>query len=247
MEEFVRTEAVLGTKAMQRLAKARVAVFGIGGVGGHATDALARSGIGALDLFDDDTVSLSNINRQLVATHATLGRQKTDIMKEHILDINPTCLVTTHQMFYLPQTADSIDLSVYDYIIDAVDTVSAKLELVSRAAQANIPVISAMGAGNKLDPTRFEVTDISKTTMDPLARVMRKELKKRGIYRLKVVYSKEEPVVLNQTVTNETVAGRPGSPKKQAPGSLAFVPSVMGLILAGEVVKDLAGIGKASL
>lgn len=243
MEEFVRTEAVLGTDAMQKLAKARVAVFGIGGVGGHAADALARSGIGALDLFDDDTVSLSNINRQLVATHATLGKQKTDVMREHILDINPACQVTAHQMFYLPQTADSVDLQVYDYIIDAVDTVSAKLELVSRANRAGIPVISAMGAGNKLDPTRFEVTDISKTTMDPLARVMRKELKKRGIYRLKVVYSKEEPAVLNRTITTEAVSGRPGKPKTQAPGSLAFVPSVMGLILAGEVVKDLAGIG----
>ncbi|MCD8355960.1 MAG: tRNA threonylcarbamoyladenosine dehydratase [Clostridia bacterium] len=244
MEEFVRTEAVLGAEAMQKLGNARVAVFGIGGVGGHAADALARSGVGALDLYDDDTVSMSNINRQIVAKHSTLGRQKIEVMREHILDINPACKVTVHRMFYLPQTADSIDLSVYDYIIDAVDTVSAKLELVCRAEKANVPVISAMGAGNKLDPTRFEVTDISKTTMDPLARVMRKELKKRGIYRLKVVYSKEEPAVLKHEISNAKVAGRPGESKKQAPGSLAFVPSVMGLILAGEAVKDLAGVNE---
>ncbi|MDD6612126.1 MAG: tRNA threonylcarbamoyladenosine dehydratase [Clostridiales bacterium] len=244
MEEFARTEAVLGTEAMQKLAKARVAVFGIGGVGGHAADALVRSGIGAMDLFDDDTVSLSNINRQLVAAHSTLGRQKIEVMREHILDINPTCRVTVHRMFYLPQTADDVDLGVYDYIIDAVDTVSAKLELVCRAKQADVPIISAMGAGNKLDPTRFEVTDISKTTMDPLARIIRKELKKRGIYRLKVVYSKEQPAVLRHEIAGEAVEGRPGESKKQAPGSLSFVPSVMGLILAGEVIKDIAGIGQ---
>lgn len=246
MKEFARTEAVLGTEAMTKLAKARVAVFGIGGVGGNAADALARSGVGAIDLFDDDTVSLSNINRQLVAVHSTLGKQKIEVMREHILDINPNCQVTVHRMFYLPQTADRVDLRVYDYIIDAIDTVSAKLELVCRAKQTDIPVISAMGAGNKLDPTQFEVTDISKTVMDPLARVMRKELKKRGIYRLKVVYSQEQPAVLQQKIVSETVEGRPGENKKQAPGSLAFVPSVMGLILAGEVVKDIAGIGSNS-
>lgn len=241
-EEFVRTEAVFGTQAMERLADARVAVFGIGGVGGHAVDALARSGVGALDLFDDDMVSISNINRQLVATHATIGKQKTEVMRAHILDINPACQATAHNVFYLPETADSIDLSAYDYIIDAVDTVSAKLELVCRAHRAEVPIICSMGAGNKLDPTRFEVADIYKTSVDPIARVMRRELKKRGIRRLKVVYSTEEPSALKREIQNDSAADRPGSKNKQAPGSLAFVPSVVGLILAGEVLKDLAGI-----
>ncbi len=240
-EEFVRTEAVLGAEGMERLARARVAVFGIGGVGGHAVDALARSGVGALDLFDDDVVSRSNINRQLVATQATLGRRKTDIMRAHILDINPDCVVTVHNLFYLPETADRVDLSQYDYIIDAVDTVSAKLELVCRAQQAGVPIICSMGAGNKLDPTRFEVADIYQTSVDPLARVMRRELKKRGIRRLKTVYSREEPSALRREIANSAVPGRPGENNKRAPGSLAFVPSVAGLILAGEVIKDLAG------
>lgn len=240
-EEFVRTEAVLGAEGMKRLARARVAVFGIGGVGGHAVDALARSGVGALDLFDDDVVSRSNINRQLVATQATLGRRKTDVMRAHILDINPDCVVTVHNLFYLPETADRVDLSQYDYIIDAVDTVSAKLELVCRAQQAGVPIICSMGAGNKLDPTRFEVADIYQTSVDPLARVMRRELKKRGIRRLKTVYSREEPSALRREIANSAVPGRPGENNKRAPGSLAFVPSVAGLILAGEVIKDLAG------
>ena len=250
MEEFARTEAVLGTDAMEKLAKARVAVFGIGGVGGHAADALARSGIGAMDLFDDDTVSLSNINRQLVAMHSTLGRQKIEVMREHILDINPACRVTVHRMFYLPQTADRVDLSVYDYIIDAVDTVSAKLELVCRAKQADVPVISAMGAGNKLDPTAFEVADIYETSVCPLARVMRRELKKRGIKKLKVVYSKEPAMT---PIDDMAVSCRancicpPGTERtctqrRQVPGSNAFVPPVAGLIIAGEVVKDIAGL-----
>lgn len=241
-EEFVRTEAVFGTPAMERLAQARVAVFGLGGVGGHAADALARSGVGALDLFDDDTVAMSNINRQLVATHASLGRQKTEVMKEHILDINPACCVGVHNLFYLPETADMVDLSVYDYIIDAVDTVSAKLELVCRAKQAGVSIICSMGAGNKLDPTRFQVADLYQTSVDPLARVMRRELKKRGIHRLKVVYSTEEPSALLCEVSNDSTAQRPGSGGKRAPGSLAFVPSVVGLVLAGEVLKDLAKI-----
>lgn len=240
-EEFVRTEAVLGAEGMERLARARVAVFGIGGVGGHAVDALARSGVGSLDLFDDDVVSRSNINRQLVATQATLGRRKTDVMRAHILDINPDCVVTVHNLFYLPETADRVDLSQYDYIIDAVDTVSAKLELVCRAQQAGVPIICSMGAGNKLDPTRFEVADIYQTSVDPLARVMRRELKKRGIRRLKTVYSREEPSALRREIANSAVPGRPGENNKRAPGSLAFVPSVAGLILAGEVIKDLAG------
>ncbi|MDO5783707.1 MAG: tRNA threonylcarbamoyladenosine dehydratase [Eubacteriales bacterium] len=242
MEEFVRTEAVLGSEAMQRLAQARVAVFGIGGVGGHAVDALARSGVGALDLFDDDTVSLSNINRQMAATHATLGRRKTEVMRDHILDVNPACRVTVHNVFYLPDTADRIDLRAYDYIIDAVDTVTAKLEIICRAQKAGVRVVSAMGAGNKLDPTRFEVADINQTSMDPLARIMRKELRKRGVKHVKVVYSKEQPSALQHKIVSEAVAGRPGESKKQAPGSVSFVPSVMGLILAGEVIKDLAGI-----
>ena len=240
-EEFVRTEAVLGAEGMERLARARVAVFGIGGVGGHAVDALARSGVGALDLFADDVVSRSNINRQLVATQATLGRRKTDVMRAHILDINPDCVVTVHNLFYLPETADRVDLSQYDYIIDAVDTVSAKLELVCRAQQAGVPIICSMGAGNKLDPTRFEVADIYQTSVDPLARVMRRELKKRGIRRLKTVYSREEPSALRREIANSAVPGRPGENNKRAPGSLAFVPPVAGLILAGEVIKDLAG------
>ncbi len=242
MEEFVRTEAVLGAEAMKKLACARVAVFGIGGVGGHAADALARSGIGAMDLFDDDVVSLSNINRQMVALHSTVGQRKTEVMRAHILDVNPHCQVRVHDLFYQPETADTVDLGAYDYIVDAVDTVSAKLELVCRAAQAGVPIICSMGAGNKLDPTRFEVEDIYQTTVDPLARVMRRELKKRGIHRLRVVYSTEQPAALRQELDYEAVVGRLGSSTKHAPGSLAFVPSVVGLILAGEVIKALAGL-----
>lgn len=240
MEEFIRTQAVFGAEGMQKLAASRVAVFGVGGVGGHAADALARSGIGAIDLIDDDVVSMSNINRQLVARHSTLGRRKTEVMREMILDVNPECRVTVHNLFYLPETAQQLDLSQYDYIIDAIDTVSAKMELVCRANQVGVPIISSMGAGNKLDPTRFEVADLYKTTVDPIARIMRRELKRRGIRRLKVVYSTEEPSVCKQEVSNAPVEGRPGEAKKRAPGSLAFVPSVAGLILAGEVIKDLA-------
>lgn len=239
-DQFVRTEAIFGEAAMKRFAAARVAVFGIGGVGGFAVEALARSGIGALDLFDDDTVAPSNLNRQLIALHSTLGRKKTEVMRERILDINPEAAVTVHNLFYLPENADSIDLSVYDYIIDAVDTVSAKLELVRRAKCAGVPIVCSMGAGNKLDPTKFEVADISKTSVDPLARVMRRELKKEGIRNVKVVYSKEEPVMPHTAVRNDSAAQRPGSAKTNSPGSLAFVPSVAGLILAGEVLRDLA-------
>lgn len=238
-EEFIRTQAVFGTEAMEQLAKARVAVFGVGGVGGHAVDALARCGVGAIDLFDDDVVSMSNINRQLVARHSTLGRRKTEVMRDLILDVNPECSVIIHNLFYLPETADQIDLSQYDYIIDAIDTISAKMELVCRAKKAGVPIICSMGTGNKLDPTQFEVTDLYKTTMDPIARVMRRELKRRGIHKLKVVYSPEQPSVCRQELSNVPVAGRLGDAKKRAPGSLAFVPPVAGLILAGEVVKDL--------
>ena len=217
---------------MSRLVRARVAVFGIGGVGGHCVQALARAGVGAIDVFDDDVVSLTNINRQAVAMSSTLGQPKVEVIRDQILDINPTAVVTCHRMFYTPESADQIDLSVYDYIIDAIDTVKAKVELIIRANAAGVPVISAMGAGNKLDPTRFEVAELSQTSVCPLCRVMRAQLRKRGIARHKVVYSREEPV---RVVADET-GGR------HAPGSVSFVPPVMGLILAGEVIKDLAGI-----
>ena len=217
---------------MSRLVRARVAVFGIGGVGGHCVQALARAGVGAIDVFDDDVVSLTNINRQAVAMSSTLGRPKVEVIRDQILDINPAAVVTCRKMFYTPENADGVDLSVYDYIVDAIDTVKAKVELIVRANAAGVPVISAMGAGNKLDPTRFEVAELSQTSVCPLCRVMRAQLRKRGITRHKVVYSKEEPV---RVVADET-GGR------HAPGSVSFVPPVMGLILAGEVIKNLAGI-----
>ncbi|MBQ6152488.1 MAG: tRNA threonylcarbamoyladenosine dehydratase [Ruminococcus sp.] len=236
--EFSRAQLLLGAEGMEKLKKTRVAVFGVGGVGGYACEALARSGVGAIDLIDHDTVSLTNINRQIIALHSTIGRYKCDVMKDRILDINPSCQVTVYNTFYTKENADSFDLSLYDYIVDAIDTVSAKLMLIEKASAANTPIISSMGAGNKLDPTRFEVADIYSTSVCPLARVMRKELKKRGIEQLKVVYSKEEalsPVYDDENAYEDkgSVAGRP------APGSVAFVPSVAGLILAGEVVKDL--------
>ena len=211
--------------------EARVAVFGVGGVGGHCVQALARAGIGALDVFDDDVVSVTNINRQAVAMTSTIGRPKVDVIRDQVLDINPQAEVVCRRMFYTPENADSVDLSVYDYIVDAIDTVSAKLELICRAKALGIPVISAMGAGNKLDPTRFEVADLSKTSVCPLCRVMRTQLKKRGIVHHKVVYSQEEPL---RIVADE-------SNGRHAPGSVSFVPPVMGLIIAGEVIKDLAG------
>ena len=238
-EEFSRTEQLIGTEGVDRLAGAHVAVFGVGGVGGYACEALARAGVGALDLFDMDTVSLSNINRQIVALHSTVGRYKTEVMAERIKDINPDCAVTVHNVFYLPENAEEFPLEGYDYVVDAVDTVAAKIELALRAKAAGVPLISAMGAGNKLDPTRFAVTDISKTAGCPLARVMRRELKIRGIAHLKVVYSTEPaaPLAADAPVEEKT-------PGKRAPGSLSFVPSVAGLILAGEVIKDLVGSGK---
>ena len=217
---------------MSRLARARVAVFGVGGVGGHCVQALARSGVGAIDVFDDDVVSLTNINRQAVAMSSTLGRPKVEVIRDQILDINPAASVTCHRMFYTPENADGVDLSVYDYIVDAIDTVKAKVELICRANAAGVPVISAMGAGNKLDPTRFEVAELSNTSVCPLCRVMRAQLRKRGIARHKVVYSREEPV---RVVADETNG-------RHAPGSVSFVPPVMGLILAGELIKDLAGV-----
>lgn len=243
-EEWRRTELLLGAAAMERLAASRIAIFGIGGVGGHAAEALVRSGVGAFDLFDDDRVALSNINRQIVATHATIGQYKTDVMRARMLEINPSVQVAAHHCFFMPETADSIDFTQFDYIIDAIDTVTAKIELVLRAQAAGVPIISAMGAGNKLDPTRFEIADIYKTSVCPLARVMRQELKKRRVKRLKVVYSKEEPRVPQppQDMPEENANATPqriGAARRSTPGSTAFTPSVAGLILASEVVRDL--------
>jgi len=241
-EEFSRSGRLLGEAGMERLAGARVAIFGIGGVGGYVAEALARSGVGALDLIDSDTVNLTNINRQIIALHSTLGQYKVDVMKTRIADINPDCRVTAHRCFFLPETKDEFDFTQYDYVVDAVDTVTAKIQLVMQAKDAGVPIISSMGAGNKLNPTEFEVTDIYKTSVCPLAKVMRKELKQRGVRKLKVVYSKEETVKPAAELPKEQgEGGETGSvPVKRAtPGSVAFVPSVAGLILASEVVKDL--------
>ena len=233
-EQFSRTGILLGEAAVRKLNKARVAVFGIGGVGGYTVEALARCGVGQLDLIDSDTVSVSNINRQILATHSSVGKLKVEVAKARILDINPECSVRTYPIFYLPETAQQFDFTQYDYIVDAIDTVTGKLQLVERAVAAGTPIICSMGTGNKLDPSAFMVSDISKTSMCPLARIMRKELKKRGIHHLKVVYSQEE--ALTPDVDPEELA-RTG--KRQIPGSVAFVPGAAGLILAGEVVKDL--------
>ena len=233
-EQFSRSQLLLGGEAMTKLAGARVAVFGVGGVGGYTVEALARCGVGMLDLIDNDTVSISNLNRQILATHSTVGRLKVDVARERVLDISPACVVRTYPCFYLPDTADQFDFTQYDYIVDAIDTVTGKLLLAERAAEANTPIISAMGTGNKLDPTAFQVADISQTSMCPLARVMRKELKKRGIVHLKVGYSREEPL---SPVGGEAEAARLG--KRQIPGSVSFVPGAAGLILAGAVIKDL--------
>ena len=236
-EQFLRTQMLLGTAALEKLQNARVAVFGIGGVGGYTVEAFARSGIGQLDLIDSDSVSVSNINRQILATHSTVGMLKVEAAKQRVLDINPTCVVRTHAVFYTPDTADQFDFTQYDYIVDAIDTVTGKLALVERATAAGTPIICCMGTGNKLDASAFEVADISKTSMCPLARIMRKELGKRGIKHLKVVYSKEE--ALTPTGWEEEAAALG---KRQIPGSVAFVPGAAGLILAGEVIKDLAKI-----
>lgn len=228
----------MGREGMQRLEASRVAVFGLGGVGGHAAEALARSGVGALDLFDNDTVSLTNLNRQLIATRDTIGMPKTEAMANRLLSINPDLRVEARQMFYLPENADEVDLSVYDYVIDAIDTVSAKLELAVRCDRMDVKLISAMGAGNKLDPTKLVVTDINQTSVCRLARVMRQELRKRGVQRLKVCYSTEPAI----TPISEDGTEQPMPGKRQTPGSTSFVPSVMGLIIAGQVVRELAGI-----
>lgn len=236
-EQFIRTAMLLGADALPKLQAARVAVFGIGGVGGYTVEALARSGIGHIDLIDSDTVSRSNINRQILATHRTVGMPKVEAAKERILDINPDCDVTTHQVFYTPETADRFDFTKYDYIVDAIDTVTGKLALVERAHAAGTPIICCMGTGNKLDASAFRVEDISKTSMCPLARIMRKELGKRGIKHLKVVYSQEE--ALSPTGWEEEAAALG---KRQIPGSTAFVPGAAGLILAGQVIRDLTGM-----
>lgn len=238
-EQFLRTAMLLGEEAVERLKNARVAVFGIGGVGGYTVEALARAGIGRIDLIDNDEVSRSNINRQLLATHSTVGMPKVEAARIRILDINPDCVVRTHQVFYTPETAGQFDFREYDYIVDAIDTVTGKLALVERANEAGTPIICCMGTGNKLDASAFQVADISKTSMCPLARIMRKELGKRGIKHLKVVYSQEE--ALTPTGWEEEAAALG---KRQIPGSVAFVPGTAGLILAGEVVKDIAKTGK---
>ncbi len=234
MKEFSRSALLLGEAGLEKLKNARVAVFGVGGVGGHVVEALARSGVGALDLVDDDRVSLSNINRQIVALHSTIGQYKTEVAAARAKDINPEICVRVYNLFFTPETESEFDFSVYDYVVDAIDTVAGKVALIEKAKGANVPVISSMGAGNKLDPTAFEVADIAKTSVCPLARTMRRELKKRGIERVKVVYSKEEPIAVSLSEGEELPVG-----KKSIPGSVAFVPSVAGLIIAGEVIRDL--------
>ena len=233
LNQFSRTELLLGKAAMERLAGCRVAVFGIGGVGGYVCEALARSGVGTLDLIDNDTVCLSNINRQIIATQKTVGRYKTEVMKEHILDINPDAVVNTCNCFFLPENASDFPFEKYDYVVDAIDTVTAKIELVLQCQKLGVPIMSSMGAGNKLDPTLFRVADIYKTSMDPLAKVMRRELKARGVKKLKVVYSEETPIVPAESEE------APSGSRRSTPGSIAFVPPVAGLIIAGEVIKDL--------
>lgn len=264
---FSRTELLLGSEAMEKLRNTRVAVFGVGGVGGYVVEALARSGVGALDLIDADTVSISNLNRQIIATVDTIGQLKTEAAKARVLSINPECHVTTYPIFYLPETADQIDFSKFDYIVDAVDTITAKLDIIMKAKALDIPIISAMGAGNKLDPTRFEIADLYETSVCPLAKVMRYECRKRGIKDLKVVYSKELPhqslIVMEEEVSNalgkaagkdelsgeqsasETDAEQKKEKKpfrKRIPASIAFVPSAAGLIIASEIVSDLVSV-----
>ncbi len=247
LNQFSRTELLFGAKAMDKLKKSRVAVFGIGGVGGYTVEALARSGVGALDIIDDDKVCVTNINRQIYATLETVGQYKVDVATKRIHDINPEAKVTSYKVFYTPETANQFDFTEYDYIVDAIDTVTGKIALVVNAESAGTPIISSMGAGNKLDPTAFEVADIYKTSVCPLARVMRYELKRRGIKKLKVVYSKEMPIT---PVDDMKISCRTGcvcppgterrcTERRQVPGSTAFVPSVAGLIIAGEVIKDI--------
>lgn len=237
-EQFIRTAMLLGEEGIDKLQTKRVAVFGIGGVGGHVVEALARSGVGALDLIDNDVVSVSNINRQIIATYDTVGRYKTEVMKERILSINPECKVTIYNTFYLPEERNKFPFTEYDYIVDAIDTVTAKIDLAVLSQELSIPLISSMGTGNKLDPSQFEITDIYKTSVCPLAKVMRKELKERGVKKLKVIYSREEarkPLPLEEEAQSETK-------RRATPGSTAFVPAVAGLMIAGEVIRELAGV-----
>lgn len=240
-EQFSRTALLIGEENIMRLQNARIAVFGVGGVGGYVVEALARSGVGTLDLIDNDTVCLSNINRQIIATHKTLGMYKVEVAKERVLEINPKARVNIYKTFYLPETAGEFDFTQYDYVVDAIDTVTGKLQLVEEANRHHVPIISSMGAGNKLNASAFEVADISKTSVCPLAKVMRRELKKRGIEHLKVVYSKEVPMIPMgaEEVKQERAMQETAVRKRQTPGSVAFVPSVAGLIIAGEIVKDL--------
>ena len=247
LNQFSRTELLFGKEAMDILENSRVAVFGVGGVGGYTVEALVRSGVGAIDVIDDDKVCLTNLNRQIIATRKTIGQYKTDVCKERIHDINPNCEVTVHKCFFLPENAEEFPFAQYDYVVDAVDTVTAKIELVMKAKEMKVPIISSMGAGNKLDPSAFRVADIYKTKMCPLAKVMRRELKQRGVKKLKVVYSEEKPT---RPLEDMAISCRnrcicpPGAKHKcterrDIPGSVAFVPSVVGLIIAGEVIKDL--------
>lgn len=239
-EQFSRTGLLIGEDGLSALQKAKIAIFGIGGVGGYAVEALARSGVGSFVLIDSDRVSLSNLNRQIIALRETVGEYKVEVMKKRILSIHPEAQVEIHPCFYLPETASEFDFSQYSYVVDAVDTVTAKIDIILQAQAAGVPVISCMGAGNKMDPTKFQVTDIYRTSMCPLARVMRRELKKRGVKELKVVYSTEKaiaPLFVNKT---EEGSGEDGG-RRSVPGSIAFVPSVAGLIAAGEVIKDLTG------
>ena len=249
LNQFSRTQLLLGKEAMDALSASRVAVFGIGGVGGYVCEALVRSGVGAFDLIDDDKICLTNLNRQLIATRSTVGKYKVDVMEARMKDINPNVDIRTHKCFFLPENADEFPFSEYDYIVDAVDTVSAKLSLAVKAQEAGVPIISSMGAGNKLDATAFRVADIYKTSMDPLARVMRRELKKRGVKKLKVVYSQEQPIrpIEDMSISCRTHCICPPGTKhkcterRDIPGSTAFVPSVVGLIIAGEIVRDISG------
>lgn len=244
-EQFSRTELLYGKEAMEKLKSARVAIFGLGGVGGYTAEALARSGVGAFDLVDNDTVCESNLNRQIIATRQTVGMAKTEAAKERILSINPDVKIQIHNCFYLPEKREEFDFSGYTYVVDAIDTVTAKIDLILAAKEAGVPVISAMGAGNKINPALFEVTDIYKTSVCPLAKVMRRELKKRGVKNLKVVYSKEEPRAYAPDADTEKLAKEreeAGSSRRSTPGSTAFCPSVAGLIMAGEIINDITGI-----
>jgi len=246
-DRFSRTQLLLGEEALKKLSAARVAVFGVGGVGGYTVEALARSGVGEIDIIDDDTINITNINRQIIALESTISKYKVEVAKERILSINPECRINAHRKFYLPENSDEFDFTQYDYVVDAIDTVTGKIGIIMQAKAAGVPVISSMGAGNKLDPTAFEVADIYQTSVCPLAKVMRREMKKRGVRKLKVVYSREEPIRQlgeDNGEAQESSDTRKGKPKRYFPGSVAFVPSVVGLIIAGEVIKDIAGIQK---